>query len=120
MFTHLVIAALCANAITELIRHDGRLANFRVMMETLNGGPIQRFFKGVIGCGWCLSHWAAIVTTFALIFPYLIFSTSVLALLLYLIAFSLAATRAANWFNDYFKGYWRTPRAPERDHDGTI
>jgi hypothetical protein len=120
MLISLIVGILCTNALTELVRHDGRLTDFRIKMETLDGGPVQRFLKGVIGCGWCLSHWMAIITAFILIGPYAFYPHVFVHKLLYLVAFALAITRGANLLNDYWRPFSRTPKAPERDSNGTI
>jgi hypothetical protein len=110
-----LVGILCTGALTELVRHDGRLSEFRTKIATLDGGLFTRLLKGVIGCGYCLSHWMALVTIFLLILPRLLWPNSTISLCIYLVAVALAVTRGANLVNDIFKRHCRTPAAAERE-----
>ena len=106
--TDLVIVILCTNALVELLRHDTRLSDLRILWQTS-----PDFWSRVLRCGFCSSFWAAFVTTFVLVGPRVVFPEYRVTLLPYLLAAGLAAARAAQLLNDRAHSFSRSPTRPE-------
>ena len=98
----LLIAILGACGITEWIRHDHRIIELQIKLETLDEHPLS-FLRRVLGCGFCLSHWVAILTV--LLWFVVPFGKFVVT--------AFAIVRGANLLNDLFKQYNRSPDRPE-------
>jgi hypothetical protein len=100
----LAVAALAGGALTELARHDPRLEDWRARLAV---GPL--WLKQLSGCGFCLSHWAALAAI-GLIAPKCLSGWGPWCGLPYLCAVWLAAVRLSNLVNDLTHAYHRSPR----------
>jgi len=105
----IVLAVFASCQITEVIRHGSIFAPLRARIEAR--GP---FWADLIGCGFCLSHWASGFVTLVLLVGHYIMElfgypmNPFVAVLVWLVV-----TRGSNLLNDLTKQWSRTPSGDE-------
>jgi len=111
IFIEIFVAALSAWALTEVIRHGSIFERQRAWLEA-RGGPIAEW----IGCAFCFSHWAALLTSAGTLFVWedVLWEWTTLVKLLLV---WLCAVRLANLGNDLTHKWCRTPREEEIEFD---
>lgn len=98
----LVILATCG--ITELARHATFVQHFRARIESMESSPA--WLRTLLACGFCLSHWCAILAVV------LLFCGGPIG---YALLVGFAAVRGANLINDVMKRFNRSPKLYEWD-----
>ena len=103
----LAVLVLGTCGITEWFRHDHRVQDKLVQLELTDTEDRWLFLRTVTQCGFCLSHWMAIITAVLwFLIPYGDYLVTIFAMV-----------RGANLLNDVFKQFNRSPERPDFNGD---
>ena len=92
-----LILCLGSWGLTELLRHDHRIKEL-ALAGLEEDTPLGRFFYQVQSCGFCLSHWAAIICVIVWQIPFCWWLVTI-----------FAVVRVSNVLNDVTTKISRTP-----------
>jgi len=109
---YLVVAVLASNAVVEFFRHSQLVEEWRLYWNTTTN-----FTSRLMRCGYCLSHWTAVVVFLFFISPRVFFGPSVWTEVLLSPAYILAIIRLSNLVSDLSHPFSRSPRRTDAVDD---